>query len=170
VVRVSQAPAPEDPVEAELAAIARECRFLAQRLGVLTSRTRQEPLPPGGNSRSLQVRRYLHARRLRERLLPPDLFADPVWDMLLDLYASELEGKRVCISSACIAAAVPSTTALRWLGRLEELDLVARELDPADSRRNYVRLSGVARDAIDQWLSRTPWLTEAGDGDDGRRS
>jgi hypothetical protein len=41
-----------------------------------------------------------------------DLFADPGWDILLDLYAARQEGKQVSVSSLCIAAAVPPTTAL----------------------------------------------------------
>jgi hypothetical protein len=52
------------------------------------------------------------ARRLRERLLPAGLFADPAWDMLLDLYAAEIEEQPVSVTSACIAAAAPATTAL----------------------------------------------------------
>jgi hypothetical protein len=61
------------------------------------------------------ARRYLRHRRERERLLP-DLFADPAWDILLDLFAASIERRPVSVSSACVAAAVPPTTALRWIG------------------------------------------------------
>lgn len=54
-----------------------------------------------------QVRDLLRARRLRADFLPGDLFADPAWDMLLDLLAAHLDQERVSVSSLCIAAAVP---------------------------------------------------------------
>ena len=57
----------------------------------------------------------IRARRLRARYFPEDLFADPAWDMLLDLLQAEIAQLRVPVSSLCIAAAVPATTALRWL-------------------------------------------------------
>lgn len=80
-------------------------------------------------------------RRRRERLFAPGLFSDPNWDLLLDLYASEQGGGRVSITSACIAAISPTSSALRCLKQLEELGMVYRERDPMDGRRTYVRLS-----------------------------
>jgi hypothetical protein len=61
------------------------------------------------------VRAVIRARRLRTRFFPEHLFADPAWDMLLDLLQAEIAQLRVPVSSLCIAAAVPATTALRWL-------------------------------------------------------
>lgn len=153
-------------IETELAALAREADSVAQRLARLTS---QACRPVAADIRSagdpVPLRQYLYARRLRERLLPAELFADPAWDVLLDLYASELEGQPVSISSACIAAAVPATTALRWLGRLEELGLTEREDDPHDSRRSFVRLTVQAREGIERWLALSPMMA----GKDPRR-
>ena len=48
------------------------------------------------------------------------------------------------VTSACIGAAVPTTTALRWLALLEERGLIVREADPTDARRIFVRLSADA--------------------------
>src|SRR3546814_12784439 len=76
---------------------------------------------------SAQVRDLLRARRLRDDFLPADLFADPAWDMLLDLLAARLEHGRVSVSSLCIASAVPPTTALRWIRRLTATDCVDRD-------------------------------------------
>jgi hypothetical protein len=60
------------------------------------------------------VRAVIRARRLRSRFFSEELFADPAWDMLLDLLQAEISHLRVPVSSLCIAAAVPATTALRW--------------------------------------------------------
>jgi hypothetical protein len=98
------------------------------------------------------IRSLLRARRLRAHYFRADLFADPAWDMLLDLMAARLEGKRVAISSLCIAAAVPMTTALRWIGVLAEGGLVVRVADPGDGRRAYVELAEATARALQSWL------------------
>jgi hypothetical protein len=87
------------------------------------------------------VRAVIRARRLRSRYFPEELFADPAWDMLLDLLQAELSHLRVPVSSLCIAAAVPATTALRWLKTLVEERLFARRADPHDGRRVFVELA-----------------------------
>jgi hypothetical protein len=87
-------------------------------------------------------------RRNRERLLGPELFADPAWDMLLDLYAAHLRATRPSVSSLCIAATVPATTALRWLNILEKKALVVREPDSDDGRRYLLSLSSLAIESL----------------------
>lgn len=87
------------------------------------------------------VRAVQAARRRRDALFTPDLFADPAWDMLLELYAIHLEQKRVSVSSLCIAAYVPATTALRWVAKLEEEGLAVRSEDTTDGRRSWIELS-----------------------------
>jgi hypothetical protein len=99
------------------------------------------------------VRELLRTRRLRDQFLPGDLFADPAWDMVLDLMAARLSGERVSVSSLCIAASVPPTTALRWIRQLTERGIFQREADPADGRRVFVVLSDEAADAIAGWFS-----------------
>ena len=87
------------------------------------------------------VRGVIRARRLRGRFFPEDLFADPAWDMLLDLLQAEIAQLRVPVSSLCIAAAVPATTALRWLKSMTDKGIFVRRADPRDGRRVFVELS-----------------------------
>lgn len=94
------------------------------------------------------VRAAIRARRLREQYFSSELFADPAWDMLLDLYAARLERRRVSVSSLCIAASVPPTTALRWIGTLHDAGLFGREPDPGDKRRAHITLTPRAADAM----------------------
>ena len=68
--------------------------------------------------------------------------------MLLDLYAARLEGSRVSVSSLCIAASVPPTTALRWIGTMHDAGLFEREADPGDRRRAHITLSARAAEAM----------------------
>jgi DNA-binding MarR family transcriptional regulator len=102
------------------------------------------------------VRALLKLRRQRDRFFGSDLFADPAWDILLELYASELGQFRVSISHLCIAAAVPTTTALRWIGLLENEGLVGRRRDPTDGRRQFIMLSEKALAAMNSYFRTVP--------------
>jgi hypothetical protein len=110
--------------------------------------------PAGASGHAAIARGILASRRLITRYFDAELFADPAMDILLDLYAAAEEGKRVCTSSACIAAAVPSTTALRWIARLKAARLVIDKPDPADGRRKWLSLSPSAHAAMTAYLER----------------
>jgi Winged helix DNA-binding domain len=98
------------------------------------------------------ARTYLAARRRRDELLGPGLFADPAWDILLDLFAGQIEGQSISVSSACLAGAVPNTTALGWIVKLEQRGLVTRRPDLKDGRRNFLSLTPEAAAAVEKWL------------------
>jgi DNA-binding MarR family transcriptional regulator len=98
------------------------------------------------------IRAILRARRMRDQFFQSELFADPAWDMLLDLMAARLSDERVAVSSLCIAAAVPPTTALRWIKTLCEQGLFVRSADPLDGRRVYIALSEEAAAAMSACL------------------
>lgn len=83
----------------------------------------------------------------------PELFGEPAWDILLDLYIAHVDGKQVSVSSACIGSAAPPTTGLRWLGVLAEQDLILREHDPEDQRRVLVRLTERGLMAMDKYFA-----------------
>lgn len=99
------------------------------------------------------VRKIIRARRLRSRFFAEDLFADPAWDMLLDLLQAELSHLRVPVSSLCIAAAVPATTALRWLKTMVSQGLFVRRSDPHDGRRVFVELAPETRNALHRYFA-----------------
>lgn len=102
----------------------------------------------------LLAREEYAARRERERLFDvPGLFGEPAWDMLLDIFAVQMGGKRISVTSACIGACVPPTTALRWLTVLEKSGLAERKDDPADARRSFVALTRRGIALVKQYLS-----------------
>ncbi len=111
-----------------------------------------EPAAAGYAVAPQEVRRIIFRRRQRGKFFGQfggeALFEDPAWDMLLDLFASELEGTRVSVSSLCIAAGVAPTTALRWIAKMTELDLLIRHPDLIDKRRAYITLSPRATEAM----------------------
>jgi DNA-binding MarR family transcriptional regulator len=99
------------------------------------------------------VRSIIRARRLRARFFEEDLFGDPAWDMLLDLLQAEISHLRVPVSSLCIAAAVPATTALRWLKTMVSQGLFIRRADPHDGRRVFVELAPTASQALRSYFA-----------------
>ena len=100
-----------------------------------------EPLSDAPEVPVETVRAVIRARRLRTRYFQEELFADPAWDMLLDLLQAESSNLRVPVSSLCIAAAVPATTALRWLKTMVQEGIFVRRADPHDGRRVFVELA-----------------------------
>lgn len=99
------------------------------------------------------ARTYLGNRRARNALFPGGWFADPAWDLLLDLYVAELEGEQVAVSSACIATGVPTTTALRCINRLVRAGFLIRTVDPEDARRSIVTLDPGCSAKVGHWIA-----------------
>ncbi|WOE74564.1 transcriptional regulator, SarA/Rot family [Alterisphingorhabdus coralli] len=100
-----------------------------------------------------EIKKIIKARHRRFSFFDADMFADPAWDILLDLYVASLEHRQVSVSSACIASCVPSTTALRWLNILEKNDLIVRKRDQHDLRRVFVELSQEGKKRLDNYFS-----------------
>src|SRR5690606_19028413 len=110
----------------------------------------RRPRPPLPDPRL--VRRIIRQRRLRAKYFGAEFFADPAWDMLLDLTAARAEHARVSVSSLCIASGVPPTTALRWIGQMTEAGLFERQEDETDRRRAFITLSDRAADAMARYF------------------
>lgn len=134
-----------------IAALSAEARRIAEALALLARDADADPSIPVS---PVLVRRLIRLRRDRDRHFPAELFADPAWDMLLDLTAARMEGVDVPVSSLCVAAGVPTTTALRWIRTLTEAGLLDRRTDAADARRSFVTLSDTAHQAMQAWLRR----------------
>ena len=142
-------------------------RQLSDEVSLIASTLARLSTEPGAQARPAQpsndaevppvsadtVRSVIRARRLRSRFFEEDLFADPAWDMLLDLLQAEIAQLRVPVSSLCIAAAVPATTALRWLKTMTDKGIFVRRADPHDGRRVFVELSRNASVAIRRYFA-----------------
>ncbi len=98
------------------------------------------------------ARRILRLRRKREAVLDAALFADPAWDILLDLLVADADGRTVSVGDVCLAAAVPATTGLRWLQALAERGYVQISRHDYDGRRRVVCLAPEARSRLNALL------------------
>jgi DNA-binding MarR family transcriptional regulator len=124
----------------------------------------EKPQPVTGEAPGVSldtVRQVIRARRIRTRFFDEELFADPAWDMLLDLLQAEIAQHRVPVSSLCIAAAVPPTTALRWIKTMTDVGLFQRRADPHDGRRIFVELSPGASEAMRRYFGEVGKLAVA---------
>lgn len=136
----------------------RTIEALTKTVDLLRSRLDERPReahagdpPPAGLERAVQIE--ICNRALRSSFFDPDFFCDPAWDMLLDLFLQQCLGRRVSVSSLCIASCAPSSTALRWIRALEEADLLERSRDPSDGRRIFVRLTAGGHSKVAGYLA-----------------
>lgn len=115
--------------------------------GYVVDRTRKARLPAPH-----VLRQIIKARQARAQFFDAELFADPAWDILLDLAAARGEGRQVSVTSLCIAAGVPATTALRWIGQMVEAGLLVRVQDPDDRRRVFIALADGTVTALSRYF------------------
>jgi len=106
----------------------------------------------GQHSLAAVARAMLSARQKIGQYFEPSLFADPARDILLDLFAAGEEGRRISVTSCCVAAGVPSTTALRWIDLLKQKGMVIATPDERDGRRILLNLSEPSRHAMARYL------------------
>ncbi len=137
--------------------LADELMAIAARLRDAAEHGDDDPAParqPRSNRGHLALARKAYALRRKRHAIfgNPDLFGEPAWDILLDLFIAQGEGKTVSVSSACIGSASPATTGLRWLGVLADEGLVVRENDPEDHRRVLVRLTPAGQTAMERFF------------------
>ena len=99
------------------------------------------------------IRKLIRQRQARSQFFDAELFADPAWDILLDLAAARAERRMVCVTSLCIAAGVPATTALRWISQMVDADLLVRIPDPHDRRRAHIALADTTADAMARYFA-----------------
>lgn len=125
--------------------------------GVEMARTSNAPAPMFNSASPALpdpklVRQMIAGRQARARFFDAELFSDPAWDMLLDLTAAHSEGAQVSVTSLCIAANVPATTALRWLKQMVESGIFERVADANDRRRAFIELSESSQSAMARYF------------------
>lgn len=109
------------------------------------------PIVPGLIERAEGL--YRERRRRDAKICrTSELFGEPSWDILLDLFIAQGRERPVSVSSACIASTTPQSTALRYVGLLEKVGLVRRAKDPRDGRRQYLELTETGLSNMEAYL------------------
>lgn len=128
--------------------IARQVADMAQGLAALADRLVGQG--PAGPADSIDVAEadcvaflesQFRIRRLRARHLPALSLGEPAWDILLDLAVAQYWRRETSVTSLCIAADVPSTTALRWINSMTREGLIVRRPCQRDGRRSFLAIA-----------------------------
>ena len=86
------------------------------------------------------------ARRGREAIFGKDLFSDPAWDILLELYAAYLAGRETCVSELAASIGTPPPTTIRWASALQAQGFVwCDEITEPKRTRIGLTAEGAAR-------------------------
>ncbi|WP_372424569.1 response regulator [Salinarimonas chemoclinalis] len=132
---------------------------VAAALRAATARREDAPAPAGpaeaqrrNPTAGERLASVLAIRKERKRIFGPDLFEDPVWEMLLDLANAAARGEEVPVTSLCLVSGVSTTTALRRLDDMAAAALIERRRDPGDGRRILVRLTADGREKVERYL------------------
>lgn len=110
----------------------------------------QAPQPRDPNLR--QVRAYVAARANARSAFGEQMFSDPAWDMLVQLYAHDLAQRRITLSKLCAVARVATATGQRWIRQLEHSGHVERAADPLDARKCRIQLTYSGRAEMEAYF------------------
>jgi hypothetical protein len=100
------------------------------------------------------ARRIIDDRRDREATLGADLIQDIGWNMMLDIFVSMTDGRRMSDVAVTLASGAPVTTASRFISFLVANGDLVREPDPRDRSRWLVTLSEARFAAVTAYLAR----------------
>ena len=96
--------------------------------------------------------RILSVRSARTKIFGGGVFGEPDYEIMLDLFVNESRGRKVSISSACVASGVPPTTALRHITAMIERGWIERTSDPHDRRSANLMLTLESLVKVRQYL------------------
>lgn len=99
------------------------------------------------------ARALKRARALRNDYFDADLFADPAWEILLELYVCSVTQQRIAVSKIAFVLNIPSTTVLRWVATLVDRGLIIRSPDPTDGRRTWASLSSLGLQKMETYFA-----------------
>lgn len=99
------------------------------------------------------IRQAMKSRSLRNRFFNPKLFSDPAWDMLLELSAASIVGRRTTLTRLVNRTGIPMTTVMRWIVTLEREGLVTRFADRLDRRQIFLELTPRAHSALASYFN-----------------
>jgi len=113
--------------------------------------------PPTVHVTEDHILSILCVRRGREAAMGRELFSDPAWDILLELYAALLGGRKMTLGDVARSIDVPRSTIARWVSVLSDRQLILASVDVEDAAQLWLQLSpkgnAAMKNLVDQWGS-----------------
>ncbi len=104
------------------------------------------------NMALVAARKAFEDRRARTGFIgSDDIFGEPAWDILLDLFIRQADEEKNRVKSYLNASATPSTT-IRWLKVLAQTGLVQVDPDPDKSGHSLVHLTPAGYEGMLRYL------------------
>jgi len=129
----------------KLLELARALQTLANNAG----RPEDSGREPTKDELLAEARHQFKARLLREAHFEGLPFHETGWEILLELYMAEAEGRKLNITAIGLDGHIPTATLVRWIAVLEQRQLVVRQPDMADRRRTWVSLTALGIEKLD---------------------
>ena len=101
----------------------------------------------------------LRFRRIRSELLPHELFAEPGWDLLLELFVADAHGHRLTAREVSDRDNIPPTVLSRWLIHLTQIGYIVGDGD--GNLDDLLTLSGKALDIIEIVLAKASQVRDS---------
>lgn len=93
------------------------------------------------NIDALALKNILRKRETRASVFGNFEYTEAAWDILIELTAARLEGRRLDVSGLCLLTHVSRTTAWRTIQSLVSAGMLSRVEDPEDRRRVHIELA-----------------------------
>lgn len=123
---------------------------LIDELNELVAGSRRRRTPEGSNRRYDLACKISAARRSRAALFPNELFDEPAWDIMLQLYCGAGRDEVTTTNALGLLTSAPLSTIERWVEYLAERDLV--EHDDNLSMDSRIRLSEIGLSRLDAYF------------------
>lgn len=152
----------ETPVHKVLTGMASQLDDVANAIRQMAESAPVPPAAKGTSGRPLDVvaEGLLQQRHARSRYLPPSLFHEPAWEILLSLFVAHHRGKTLNVKHLVEQVDAPVTTSQRWIDTLAHMKLIQRFTDVNDRRRIELSLSDTALSAVERYLQ---WHVDYGE-------
>lgn len=112
-----------------------------------------------GNEEAAQLASAILAfRRYRSLALSPDIFGEPAWELLLEVFVADAAGAPMTARIAAERSEIPPTVMSRWLRHLSAKDLVIGDGD--GNVDDELTLSGSGMAAIEEVLLQARFIKD----------
>ena len=101
----------------------------------------------------------LKFRRIRSEILPRELFAEPGWDLLLELFVADANGHRLTARVVSERDNILPSVLSRWLIHLTQIGFIVGDGD--GNLDDPLTLSGKALDTIEFVMAKADELRES---------